>query len=315
MRPATRSPHAKNPEIARIPATPTWVAHVSDWITKDLLERRAIREWASFSAKNRAACPGAPRAFKWDAEMMLLYPTKHPAVLLLVGVSLGMSFAACEDLDTNFGPPGGLAAGQSFPTPAENDSGGGGKTTKPDGGSMKKCVFKAPKDSGAMEASSPTDAESEGAADAEDAGAPDTGTPAEDTGAPDAGAPVVTDGCKVSWTRDIYPNMTAGGKWACGNVACHGGGGFSPTLMGNAESFYDTLISTQVTTGTGGDEMLPFLLPCATDPSKSGFVCVTSTSNCGVEMPVTTNGVPATALSSSDIAMIKTWIACGAQDD
>jgi hypothetical protein len=235
---------------------------------------------------------------------------------------MGAAFFACTgELETNFGPAGGLK-GQMLP-PAEIPE--ASVTKKPDASPGKKCVYKAPKDAAVETASTPEAGEEAAAAEggAEEAAATDAGatpeaaaTEASTAGDADAGGMTQGDDCKVSWTNDIYPNMTAGGKWSCGNSACHGSGSFSPSLSGNAESFYQTLVGTSVTTGTGGSTMLSVILPCSMSTAESGLLCVTSTSNCGTQMPVTnTDGVTATALSPADVTMIKTWIACGSIDN
>jgi hypothetical protein len=233
--------------------------------------------------------------------------------LMAFGAIMGVTALACEgELETNFGPPGGLTGAT---LPPANLSDAGGTMTKHDGGTMKKCVFKTTKDSGTMDTGS-TDAPSDTAAAEGGAGTEEAGTPeASDTpeaGDTDSGPPPVTDACKVTWTKDIQPNMTAGGKWACGNASCHGSGAFSPALGGSATDYYNTLVATSDMLATPA---LPFILPCSTNPAKSAFVCNVSGDSCGSQMPPLGNSVGAAEFSKSDIAMIKTWIACGAQDD
>jgi hypothetical protein len=228
--------------------------------------------------------------------------------LVTFGAILGLTVPACEgELETNFGPPGGLN-GAMIPTPLPTDSG----ASKHDGATMMKCKSVAPKDSGSMDTGTVTDATSDATSDTmdeEEAAAADASAP--ETGAVDAGPPAVKDDCKVSWTGDIWPKMTAGGAWACGNATCHGGGN-SPMLSGNAYDYYTSLVDY---IDMLAPQPIPFVVPCSTDTKKSAFICVTTTSDCGLMMPETTLGVTATPLSKSDVDMVTTWIGCGSQYD
>jgi hypothetical protein len=239
-----------------------------------------------------------------------------------------VALVACSgEVDTNFGPPGGLS-GKQLPQ-VEFDA---GTRTKKDAG-MKKCVFKAPKDAGApameasddaSEASAPEGGTAEGGVaeggtgdgastgeagpDLDGSAAPEA---AADTGSPDTGAPS-TD-CKVSWSKDIFPKMTATGAWQCGNAACHGPGSvIQPRMTNDPTTTYDNLAAYSLESPTGTSSR-PFLLPCSTNPSASVFLCVTTSSTCGAQMPLTSTG--ARALTPPEVAAIKTWIGCGAIDN
>jgi hypothetical protein len=227
----------------------------------------------------------------------------------LLGVAV-LACAACEgEIDTNFGPAGGL---EGKMLPVDNvDAGMSG--SKHDASMMKKCVYKAPpmKEAGPAETAPADDGATDGAADeaaADDAGGADEAAAPEPSDTPEGGTGTMGGGdCKVSWSKDIYSKMGAAGAWQCASSACHGGLQ-SPVLTGSATDFYNTLAATMVTS-TDGTTTLPFLLPCSTSPAKSDFVCVTASSNCGPEMPAIGSG--AVALTPTDVANVKTWIACG----
>jgi hypothetical protein len=229
--------------------------------------------------------------------------------------AFGISLACSGELETNFGPPGGLE-GQMLPM---GSGGGGGGGTKHDAGMMAKCTYKG-KEAGAPAEAAPPPAEAgdddggatDGAADtdAADAEAPDTGT----KGGAEAGPPPVESTCAVSWTKDIFSKMGAGGTWQCGNSACHGPGGTaSPSITSDATSTYQNLAGFPVENATGTGS-LPLIKPCEVNPDKSAFLYVVTGTTYGPEMPVTSAGGP-TPLNPSEIGNIKTWIACGAIDN
>jgi hypothetical protein len=58
---------------------------------------------------------------------------------------------------------------------------------------------------------------------------------------------------------------------------------------------------------------LPYLLPNATDPTKSAIECNLSGTSCDAQMPLVQNG--ATALSTADVTMLDTWVKCGAPNN
>jgi hypothetical protein len=252
----------------------------------------------------------------------MLMTTRRPWRLSLAttGVLLGLTFLACQgELETNFGPPGGLDGKplpQAEPTEASTVT-----HPKRDASTMKPCKFTPPK--GATDAASEASPEGatpeEGGAEetgpAETGTTPETGGGTSEGGAPEEGGATTGGGhCSVSWSEKIYPNMTATGTWACANSSCHGpGSGTSPTLSGGETSFYEALAGFQVPVSATMN--LPVLAPCETDPAKSAFVCITSSPSCADEMPPAGNSAGAQALTASDITLIKTWIACGAIDN
>jgi hypothetical protein len=236
--------------------------------------------------------------------------------LAVVVAGSALAPACMGEPSTNFGPPGGLS-GKTLPmgtTPNPGEDSG-----KP-GPAMKKCMFKAPDGGGDTGA---TDAGMDAAMDASDgddeaeaavkkfvleAGEPDEASGAEGGGSEEGGSSTTGgDDCAVSWTKDIFSKMGAAGAWQCASANCHGGVA-SPSLTGDATMTYDTLASYTV-----GPASLPFILPCSTDSSKMGILCVLNSTACGAQMPVTGSG--AVALSATDVQNIKTWIACGAIDN
>ena len=131
-----------------------------------------------------------------------------------------LGFACSGEIETNFGPPGGLT-GATLPAA----SGAGGSTQPPGGkkdAGMTPCTYKAKPlpEAAAPPADADTEAGAAAEAGAEDAGkAPDAGvTPPAEGGSP------VTVTCAASWTKDIFTYMGPAGAWQCGNAACHGPG-------------------------------------------------------------------------------------------
>jgi hypothetical protein len=217
-------------------------------------------------------------------------------------LALALAVACTGETLTNFGPPGGLSgkvlpAGESEPI----DSGGNPPS---DGSMMKKCI---PPDSG------PADAGTGEAAPIDEAGITEAGATeggaGSDSGTSDAGSGGPT--CAVSWKSQIFKQMTAAGQWQCASASCHGGGGVAgPMLSDVATVSYDALVNyrTKLTTTP-----LPYILPCATDPAKSAFYCNVMGSSCGPQMPLMTNG--ASLLTPAEVAMVKTWVECGAPNN
>lgn len=228
-----------------------------------------------------------------------------PLASLIAGTAL--SFACVGEPQTNFGPPGGLS-GKELPPGEIVPSEAGGKG---DGAMMKKCVFKPPPDAGTSESGMSEEAGSEGGT--EEGGMVAEASSSSGGGAPEGGSDSGSSSsdCAVSWTHDIFPNMTAAGLWQCASASCHGGGGVAgPSLSDDPTTSYDALAAymTQLTTPS-----LPFILPCSTDPKKSAILCNLSGTSCGFRMPLTTNG--AKLLTAKQIDAIKTWIGCGAIDN
>lgn len=196
----------------------------------------------------------------------------------LVGIFSGLALAAAcsnyvpPDVAT-YGPPSGLK-GQTPLAPNGEDAGstsGGGN------------------DSGSTSTSG-------------DAGGGGAGGVMYACGTPIDGGP-----CTVSWSKDIYPNMQAGGAWNCAGAACHGNGVQQPLFSGTEHTDYATLANYKGTAANGD----PYLDPCSTDPTKSDFVCnVQTTGGCGAApMPL------GAALAASDVTKITTWVSCGAPEN
>lgn len=229
----------------------------------------------------------------------------HLPFAVVVG-AFAVAVACTGEVETNFGPPGGLSGKELPPGETEPVDAAGGKPSD-GGGMMKKCMFKGPPDSGSMEAAaSEAGLTSEGGA-----GLAEGGAVAEAGAGGGSEGGTVMDTCAVSWTKDIFPNMTAAGPWQCASASCHGGGGVAgPVLSSDPTASYDALVTykTKLTTPS-----LPYILPCAMDPASSALLCNLSGASCGPQMPLTTNG--ATLLTPKQVTMIKTWIACGALDD
>jgi len=114
----------------------------------------------------------------------------------------------------------------------------------------------------------------------------------------------------VSWTNQIFPNMTSAGPWKCANSLCHGG--VQPPKMTDNDpvATYNSLVGFTATDATGR----PFILPCSVDPAQSAFECNVSPTppNCGLgsPMPLTTTG--GTVLTAAQFGQLDTWIKCGA---
>ncbi len=215
--------------------------------------------------------------------------------------------ASCSgEPGTNFGPPDGLT-GKTLPPPEDSGSDAKGMA---DANPTKKCMKTAPDDAAASEGGGGSDSGSTDAAatdspaDAASSDAP----PADDAAADGGSSGGDAGGCSVSFTRDIFPNMKAGGAWQCASASCHASGVNTPMLTDDAAQIYNAL-STFKLLPPAPD--LPYILPCVTDEKKSAFVCNITTANCGIQMPLTTGG--ATVPTTHQIAQIKTWVACGAE--
>jgi hypothetical protein len=112
-------------------------------------------------------------------------------------------------------------------------------------------------------------------------------------------------GCSVSFTTDLFPKMQAGGTWNCASPAngCHGNLQAPLLTTNTATAFYTTLANFAL----GDDKGVPYINPCSTDPTKSGFACnVASTGTCGILMP------SGAAMAAADQTAVATWVACGA---
>jgi hypothetical protein len=128
---------------------------------------------------------------------------------------------------------------------------------------------------------------------------------------PTDGSALLPDGgsCSVSWGSQLFPNMTASGAWKCGSSSCHGGFQ-APKVTASASATYANFAAYTLTPPAPA---LPYILPRNTDPTKSGIECNLSGTSCGNQMPLATGG--AQLLTASQIAMIDTWVKCGAPDN
>jgi hypothetical protein len=127
--------------------------------------------------------------------------------------------------------------------------------------------------------------------------------------ATDAAPPGDGDTCSVSWSGQIFAAMSASGRWKCGDSSCHGGLQ-SPRISSDARATYQALAAF---TMPPPSRAVPFLSPGSTDPSQSGIECNLSGSTCGVQMPLTQAG--AQPPTQEDLAMIDTWVKCGAPEN
>ncbi len=181
-----------------------------------------------------------------------------------------VSAVGCSDSGVLYGPPGGLS-GKSLPQPTHSAGGG---------------------------ASSEAGAPSEG-------GVVGDGGPADGAGLPQSEA----SSCSVSWSRQIFANMAAAGRWKCGDSSCHGGVQ-SPKVTSDPATTYSSFVAFIMTPPAPA---LPFVLPGSADPSRSGIECNLSSAACGPEMPLTQVG--AQPLTKADVAMLDTWVKCGAPNN
>ncbi len=115
--------------------------------------------------------------------------------------------------------------------------------------------------------------------------------------------------CAVSWSAQIFVNMTAAGRWGCTDSSCHGGQQ-SPKMTSDAKATYASLAAFTMRPPA---KAVPFILPGSSDPSQSGLECNLSGNTCGPQMPLTQAG--AQPLTKEDVAMIDAWVKCGAPNN
>ncbi len=120
-------------------------------------------------------------------------------------------------------------------------------------------------------------------------------------------------GCAVSFSKDIYPSMTANGAWKCAAAApCHGAQQNAPPPAINGttpQTMYDSLKDFKI--GGAGN---PYINAGNTDPSKSSLECNVQ-GQCGSLMPKLDNPPGAKALSHDEICKIDAWLKCGAPNN
>jgi hypothetical protein len=187
------------------------------------------------------------------------------AWLVLPVLSISAALVACgSDVDTLYGPPGGLRNAE-LPTPTST-------ATTPTGDDSG-----APATDGAV-----------------------AGTDGGEGGAANDGA--VATNCTVSFSTDIYPKMQPAGTWQCSAGTCHGGttmpmmDGASATntytaltaYMINALPYFNPA-STALTgssfdcnlRGTCGAAQMPLTTNGATQASAAGLTLVDTWIMCG----------------------------------
>ncbi len=120
----------------------------------------------------------------------------------------------------------------------------------------------------------------------------------------DTGSP-----CAVSWANDLFPSMTASGKWRCADSSCHGGFQ-APVMNSDSHATYAALAGRMM---LFAPQKIPYVLPGSTDPTASGIECNLSGTSCGNQMPITSGG--AQAASAADLAKIDTWVRCGSPEN
>jgi hypothetical protein len=138
-----------------------------------------------------------------------------------------------------------------------------------------------------------------GAGGGPDAGATDARPPQSDAGA----------ACAVRWATDIFPNMTASGKWKCADSSCHGGFQ-APAMSSDPHATYAALAGRMM---LFAPKKLPYVLPGSTDPTASGIECNLAGTACGNQMPIGSGG--AQAASAADLSALDTWVRCGSPEN
>ena len=129
-------------------------------------------------------------------------------------------------------------------------------------------------------------------------------TPTAGDGGFPCGTPVDGGACSVSYSAQIWPKMST--TWHCSDPTCHGATANQPFNIDNATDAYNNLMAFQISGK-------PYLNPCSTDPDASAFVCNIQSPACGTgQMPLTNATVGSGPMSSSDVALVQTWVQCGA---
>lgn len=106
-------------------------------------------------------------------------------------------------------------------------------------------------------------------------------------------------GCP-SFATDIFPNLTASGKWRCSDSACHGGAN-APPIDGKDPT---TCLSTLKSITVAGK---PYLSEGSSDPNASAIMC-TLQGSCGSRMPKP----PGADVTTEDLCLLEAWLRCGA---
>jgi hypothetical protein len=184
--------------------------------------------------------------------------------------SMAGLLAGCSDSGVSYGPPGGLS-GKSLPQPTQSSP---GPAASPEGGSVA-----------------------------------DAGSRSRDAGSTDGAAAIDSGACPVSWSTQLFPNMTATGRWKCGDSTCHGGFQ-SPKVTADPRTTYAAFAAFTMTPPAPA---IPFVLSGGIDPGQSGIECNLGSTACGAQMPLTQAG--AQPLTKADVTMLDTWVKCGAPEN
>ncbi len=116
--------------------------------------------------------------------------------------------------------------------------------------------------------------------------------------------PIDSGTCAVSYSKDIWPMMSAAGTWKCADAKCHGGTSYTPQIADPDEA-YLTLTSYMI----GGK---PYFNPCSTSSTDSSFLCNVQGSCGSLQMPAQDNTLATGPMSPTDMTTVQTWVECGA---
>ena len=127
----------------------------------------------------------------------------------------------------------------------------------------------------------------------------DGGITGDDAAGDDGGA------CAVSWTKDLYPKMTATGMgaWGCATANCHAVAGNGPVIdPKDPVKALKSLEAYRLMSKPG----TPYV-STSKDPSQSTMECNVS-GGCSPAMPQ----APFVPLSDADRCALDAWLRCGA---
>jgi hypothetical protein len=108
------------------------------------------------------------------------------------------------------------------------------------------------------------------------------------------------DGGCPSFATDIFPYITANGKWRCADGTCHGGASAPPIDGKDPTSCLSSLKAIAI----GGKS---YLAEGSKDPNASTLLCNLQGA-CGSRMPKAPGADPTT----TDLCMVEAWLKCGA---
>lgn len=119
--------------------------------------------------------------------------------------------------------------------------------------------------------------------------------------------PIDGGSCQIKFSTDIWPMMSATGKWGCADSNCHGGTALNP-FINDPASAYANLTAYKI----GGK---PYVNPCSLDPDASSFACNLK-GTCGQQaMPIPDTSKNRAAAQALDIGKVVTWQQCGAPNN